>query len=187
LPQLQLSASLWTLKLDSELVLDNDTGTTVPAGATRRDGIELSASWRPHEWLIVDADLALTRARFINLGAAGTYIPNAPAQVASLAVEINRASGAFAGAHLRYFGPTPLTQDDAVRSQRSLQVNAEAGYHLSEHLRALVGVFNLLDRRDYDIEYYYASQLRGESTPVNDLHVHPMEPRTVRATLDYRF
>jgi len=48
-------------------------------------------------------------------------------------------------------------------------------------------VFNLLDRRDDDIEYYYASRLRNEAVAVNDLHFHPMEPRSVRVSLGYRF
>jgi len=54
-------------------------------------------------------------------------------------------------------------------------------------LSGTVSVFNLLDRRDDDIEYYYPSQLRGEPAPVSDLHFHPMEPRSVRASLSYRF
>jgi outer membrane cobalamin receptor len=186
-PQLEIAASLWTLRLDSELVLDNDASAIVPEGATRRYGLELSAGWHPQPWMRVDVDLAWTHARFSNFNPAGQYLPNAPQQVAALGVEINRPSGWFGGAHLRYFGATPLTQDDTVRSRPSLQVNGEAGYRFSRALTGTVSVLNLLDRRDDDIEYYYASQLRGEPTPVNDLHFHPMEPRNVRASLSYRF
>jgi outer membrane receptor protein involved in Fe transport len=135
----------------------------------------------------LDLDLAWTRARFIDAPAAGQYLTNAPEEVAALGVEINRPSGWFGGMHLRYFGATPLTQDDAVRSRPSLQVNAEAGYHFSPTLSGIVSVFNLLDRHDSDIEYYYASRLRTETSAVNDLHFHPMEPRSVRASLSYRF
>jgi len=46
-PELELAASLWALELDSELVLDNDISATVPEGATRRYGLELSARWHP--------------------------------------------------------------------------------------------------------------------------------------------
>jgi outer membrane receptor protein involved in Fe transport len=88
---------------------------------------------------------------------------------------------------VRYFGATPLTQDDTVRSRPSLQVNGEAGYRFTRALSGSVSVVNLLDRQDYDIEYYYASQLHGEAAPVNDLHVHPMESRSVRVSLSYQF
>ena len=186
-PELELAAALWTLKLDSELVLDNDASAIVPEGATHRYGVELSAGWRPQPWLRVDADLAWTHARFSDFDPVGQYLPNAPNAVAALGMEINRASGWYGGLHLRYFGATPLTQDDAVRSRPSLQLNGEVGYRFSAALSGSISVFNLLDRRDDDIEYYYASRLQGEPAPVSDLHFHPMEPRSVRASLSYRF
>ena len=64
---------------------------------------------------------------------------------------------------------------------------ADAGYRFRSALSAAVGAYNLLNRQGYDIEYYYASQLRGESAPVNGIHFHPTEPRSVRANLTYRF
>ena len=187
IPELELAAALWTLHLDSELVLDNDASEIVPSGATRRYGLELSAAWHPQSWMRLDLDMAWTRARFTDFSPAGQYLPNAPEQVAALGIEINRQNGWFGGAHLRYLGATPLTQDDAVRSHSSLQVNAEAGYHFTRAFSASVSLFNVLDRRDDDIEYYYASRLRGEAVPVNDLHFHPMEPRSARVSVAYRF
>jgi outer membrane receptor protein involved in Fe transport len=186
-PQLELAAALWTLQLDSELVLDNDASAIVPEGATRRCGLELSAGWYPRPWARVDLDLAWTHARFSDFNPAGQYLRNAPQEVAALGVQINRGNGWFGGAHLRYFGATPLTEDDLVRSRPTLQLNGEAGYRFSPALSATVSVFNLLDRHDDDIEYYYASRLRGEPAPVSDLHFHPMEPRSVRVSLSYQF
>ena len=186
-PELELAAALWTLKLDSELLLDNDASTVVPERATRRYGLELSGGWRPQPWMRVDVDLAWTHARFIDVDPAGHYLPNAPRAVAALGMETNRPTGWFGSAHLRYLGATPLTQDDSVRSRPSLQLNGEVGYRFSASLSGTVSIFNLLDRRDDDIEYYYPSRLRGEAAPVSDLHLHPMEPRSVRASLSYRF
>jgi hypothetical protein len=186
-PRLELMASLWTLGLGSELTLDDDASAIVPSGATRRYGLELSASFHPLDSLVFDTDLAWTRARYVNGAPGGRYLPNAPQRVASAGAELNRAGGWFGGVRLRYLGATPLTPDDSVRSRASLQLSAEAGFHFSARLSAALSAFNLLDRRDYDIEYYYASQLRGEAAPVDDLHVHPVEPRSLRASLSYRF
>ena len=186
-PELELAATLWTLRLESELVLDDDASATVPSGATRRYGLELTAAARPQPWLRLDVDLAWTHARFTDFSPAGQYLPNAPEKVAALGIELNRPSGWFGGAHLRYLGASPLTPDDTVRSRPSLQVNAEAGYHFSPALAATVSVFNLLDRPDDDIEYFYASRLQAEGMPVNDRHFHPVEPRSLRASLGYRF
>jgi outer membrane receptor protein involved in Fe transport len=186
-PELEVAAALWMLNLDSELVLDNDASAIVPQGATRRHGLELSAGWHPQRWMRVDVDLAWTHARFSGFETAGQYLPNAPQAVAAIGMEVTRPGGWFGGAHLRYFGATPLTQDDTVRSRPSLQLNGEVGYRFGPALSATLSVLNLLDRRDDDIEYDYTSRLRGEPAPVNGLHFHPVEPRSMRASLTYRF
>ena len=46
---------------------------------------------------------------------------------------------------------------------------------------------NLLNSKDHDIDYYYASQLKGEATPVNDVQFHPVEPLGVRGGVAYTF
>jgi outer membrane receptor protein involved in Fe transport len=186
-PRVQLAAAIWTLKLDSELTLDNDASAIVPNGATRRYGVEIGGYYRPLEGVLIDADLAWTHARYLNFDAAGQYLPNAPGQVASVGAQFNRPSGWFGGARIRYLGASPLSQDNTIRSRPSLQLYGEAGYHLSTDLSVALSVFNLLGRHDYDIEYYYASRLRDEAAPVNDLHAHPMEPRSFRASLSYYF
>ena len=48
-------------------------------------------------------------------------------------------------------------------------------------------VFNLDNRRVSDIQHFYASQLPGEAAPVEDRHVHPAEPRTLRLSLRVAF
>jgi hypothetical protein len=49
-------------------------------------------------------------------------------------------------------------------------------------------VLNLLDSRDNDITYFYASRLPGEPAEgVDDIHFHPLEPRQLRVTVRYAF
>ncbi len=51
-----------------------------------------------------------------------------------------------------------------------------------------IDVLNLLGRDDNDIEYFYASRLPGEAVGgIEDIHLHPAEPRTVRLSLTKRF
>ena len=72
-------------------------------------------------------------------------------------------------------------EDDSVRSNATSLINLEAGYQLARNVRVAVDIFNLLDARDSDIDYYYASRLPGEPAGgVNDIHFHPALPRTVR-------
>ncbi|MEO8061856.1 MAG: hypothetical protein ABI821_03815 [Pseudomonadota bacterium] len=45
----------------------------------------------------------------------------------------------------------------------------------------------MFDSDDNDITYFYESQLPFESAPVEDRHFHPVEPRTLRLTVETRF
>jgi len=45
----------------------------------------------------------------------------------------------------------------------------------------------VFDADDNDITYFYESQLPGEAAPMEDIHFHPVEPRTLRGTLTWRF
>lgn len=187
LPDLQLTASLWTLKLDSELLFVGDAGITEASRESERRGIETGAIWNPVSWLILDADLAWSRSRFTEFDPSGDRIPGAVESVASVGLAIDHPSGWFGGARLRHFGEAPLIEDDSVRSDPTTLVNLEAGYHITDHIQLSAALFNVFDSRDNDITYLYESQLPGEAQPVNDIHFHPVEPRTLRLTLRATF
>jgi hypothetical protein len=81
-------------------------------------------------------------------------------------------------------GPRALVSDASVSSKATSLVNAEAGYRLSRLLRVSIDVFNVLDVRRSDVDYFYTSRLPGEpAAGVGDVHFHPTLPRTVRLTL----
>ena len=187
IPNLQLSASLWSLDLDSELVFVGDAGTTEASRASERRGIELAAIWNPLSWLILDADLAWSRARFADADPAGNRIPGAVEHVASLGVAVDHPGGWFGGLRFRHFGAAPLIEDNSVRSDPTTLVNLEAGSRIGRHWRISAALYNVFDSTDNDITYFYESQLANETEPVEDIHFHPVEPRTVRVTLRTSF
>lgn len=186
LPRTQLAASVWMLRLDSELLYVGDAGFTEANRASRRRGVELAAYVHPHPWLTIDTDLAWSHARFSEEDPAGDRIPNAIDRVVSMGVAFDHPGGWFAGARLRHFGSAPLIEDGSVRSDSTTVVNLKAGYRFAGGLAVSLAAFNLLDARDNDITYFYESQLPGEAAPVADVHFHPIEPRTVRLTLEWR-
>jgi TonB dependent receptor/TonB-dependent Receptor Plug Domain len=185
-PHLQLGASLWTLGLDSELVFSGDGGTTEPSRPSRRTGVEIGVYCSPVDELVLDADLAWSRARYTDPDPGGDRIPNAVQNISSVGIALNREAGWFGGARLRYFGPAPLTEDGSARSHSTLIVNVDGGYHVSARFSLVATVFNLLDRRANDVTYFYASRLAGEPAAVGDYHFHPVEPRTLRLTATLR-
>jgi outer membrane receptor protein involved in Fe transport len=187
LPGLQIAMSAWTLTLDSELLFVGDGGTTEASRESRRRGVELGVFWTPLDWLIVDADFAWSHARFAGDDPAGDYIPGAVEQVASLGLTVKDLGRWFGGARVRYLGEAPLVEDGRVMSEPTTLVNVEAGMHVTDDLDISLAVFNLFDDDGNDITYFYESRLPGEAAPVEDIHFHPVEPRTLRATATWRF
>lgn len=186
-PGLQSSVALWKLDFDSELVYVGDAGATEPNRPSKRHGIEWNNRYVPVPWLLVDADLAWTRARFADFDPAGNRIPNAVDKVGSIAVTVRDLGPWSASLNWRYLGSGSLIEDNSVRSRSSLTTNLRISRKLWPKAELTVDVFNLLDRKLNDIEYFYESQLPGEAAPVADRHVHPAEPRTVRVTLKMGF
>jgi hypothetical protein len=187
LPRTQLTFTLWTLGLETELLFVGDAGTTEASRPSRRTGIEVTSYVRPLRWLTVDADVAISRARFTDADPVGDFVKGAVERVASAGVSVEVWKGFFGSTRLRYFGPRNLTEDGKVRSDGTALVNLEAGYQLGRDVRLILDVFNLLNTEVSDIEYFYSSQLPGEPAPVDDIHFHPALPRTARIGLQFGF
>lgn len=187
IPGLQSSLAVWQLDIDSELVFVGDAGETEPSRASRRYGVEWNNHYVVNDWLLLDMDLALSKARFTHTDPAGQYIPGAINKLASVGATVTNWGNWFGSVQLRYFGPRPLIEDNSVRSNSTFLTYARVGYRINPKTTMTLDVFNLFNRKASDIDYYYESQLRGETTPVADKHFHPVEPRAARLTLTYNF
>lgn len=184
IPRMQTSLSLYRLDFDSELTYIGDSGTTEAGRPSRRYGVEISNYYKVLPWLSFDVDAAYAHARSRDHDAlAGDYIEDAVEGVGQLALTVDR-YGPWSGAlRLRYFGPRPLTADNRVRSRSSFTLNGHVAYQLTPRLRLSLEAFNIANRQVSAIDYFYSSQLRGEAAPVDDVHFHPSESRSLRATL----
>jgi outer membrane receptor protein involved in Fe transport len=186
-PHMQFALTAWRLDLDSELIYVGDAGTTEPSRATKRRGVEFAAYFSPLPWLTLDADLAWSHARFSEFEPAGDRIPGAVERVASLGAAVQHPGGWFGGARFRHFGAAPLIENDSVRSDPTTVVNLEVGRHFGKRFTLALAAYNVLDSEDNDITYFYESKLPSELQPVEDRHFHPVEPRTIRLTVETRF
>jgi len=184
IPHLQSTLSIWTLHLDSELVFDGDIGTTVPSRPSQRHGVEFANYYSPRKWLVFDADVSLSSARFTVHDPAGDYVPEAVGTVVSAGATLDGFHRAFGSLRWRYFGPRALVEDDSVRSNATSLVNLQAGYAIARNSKLAFDVYNLLNAPDSDVDYFYTSRLPGEPLAgVADIHTHPTLPRTARVSL----
>jgi hypothetical protein len=88
--------SAWTLGLESELLFVGDAGTTTAGRPSGRTGFEVSAYAALGSRGHVDADLAVSRARFPD-DAVDDVVPGAARMVASAGLSVDAWGGFDAG------------------------------------------------------------------------------------------
>ncbi len=195
-PHLQSTLSLWYLHSASELQQDGDTGgTSASKQPSNRYGVEWANYYTPLEHLAFDFDFADSRAQFTEIdeddaapnSPGGKRVPEAVGVVVSSGVTLHDYRRFSSSLRLRYFGPRDLTSDGIYRSHATALLNAEAGYKINKTWRVSAEFLNLLDRRDSDIDYAYASRITPTATPAFTRVFHPVEPFQVRFGLERNF
>lgn len=181
---LTATLSAFALSLDSELVFVGDAGSTEANDGSDRYGLEASLFWQPTDWLAIDGSYATTHARF-DIAGPEDRIPGAVDDVFAAGFVADLAPITFS-ARLRHFGSAPLIESGDVVSDATTLVNAAAAYEWSSFVVS-VELLNVFNARENDISYFFESQLPGETSPQEDIHFHPVEPRQLRASLTYRF
>jgi outer membrane receptor protein involved in Fe transport len=227
IPGLTSAVRLFLLDSASEILFLGDAGDTVASRPSRRYGIEWTNDYRPLSWLSLEADIAATHARFLGddpdrealyaslagfpaaqIGnAPGNYIPGAPNVIASVGITLGEKTGWFSALRYRYFGPRPLTEDNAFVSPATGLLNGRLGYRFDNGWRIQLDAFNLLNSHSDQITYAYGSLLKSDSlfamcfpssgiptapaavcqTGVMDRVLHPVEPLAIRLTVAGQF
>ncbi len=195
-PHLQSTLSFWYLHSASELQQDGDTGGTVASEQpSNRYGVEWANYYTPLEHLAFDFDLADSTALFTTIDGndaapgspGGKRVPEAVGLVISSGITLPDIKGFSASLRLRYFGPRDLTSDGIYRSKATALLNSEVGYQINKTWRVSAEFFNLLNRRDHDIDYAYTSRITPAAASAFTDVFHPVEPFQVRFGLHYRF
>jgi outer membrane receptor protein involved in Fe transport len=196
---LDSSVSLFILDQASELLFSGDAGDTSASRPSERYGVEWTNHYRPLSWVDIDADLAVTHARFIGFdkeqaetyaqlaadpqssqsligNAPGNFIPNAPAVVASAGITLGEPTGWFGTLRWRYLGPSPLTEDGAFRSPPTSIFNGRLGYRFDNGWRIQIDALNVFNTKTNQINYAYGSLLQSDNLFKQCTGVLPPQP-----------
>jgi hypothetical protein len=185
--KVEATAVAWILQSEAETVYVADEGTVEANRPGRRTGVELSGRGVVSPSLTVHADASLSRARFAD-SRETLRVPGSVERSVSVGAVMTLPGALRGSLWVRHVGPRPLVEDGEIRSDGSTLVNAEIGRRLGSRLRLSADVFNLLDSRASAIAYFYRSRLPGEPVEgVEDVHAHPVLPRSVRLTLQVTF
>jgi len=185
---LNSTLALWWLESDQELVFTGDAGTTEVNGKSHRYGMEWTNYYKPTDWLTLDADFALTSARYADIpqGETNNYVPNSVGRVITTGATVVAPNGLFGSIRLRHFGSMPLDPSGTYWAGSTSIVNLGLGYK-QKNYKLEVDLFNLLDSTANDISYAYQYAYPASTSPQTGILKHPVEPRMVRATFTLNF
>jgi hypothetical protein len=185
--------ALYNLDAQSETTYDPDVGQDSPGPGSHRYGAELNLTYEPLRWLEFYGSFSIDHSRFTSLyddgtGHVGRYLPNAPEYAGSLNIYL-KAIGPWDGdLQYRLLGPYPLSSDNAVHASGYGEWDADVHYLWRDGWTFGAGLYNLLNTHANAVEFWYIDRLRAEPPEgVPDIHVHPLEPFTLRLTVGKRF
>jgi outer membrane receptor protein involved in Fe transport len=181
-PKLSMQLAVFQQEFNSELAYDADAGQDSASAPSRRQGIELSAEYRPARWIELNTDLAFSKARYrgdlASFDLNGPYIANAPTFIGSFGVLIDNLGPWFGGLQWRKLGAYPISDGDRYPEDPGYsEFNLDAGYKINAHLKIQLSVYNLFNSHANSSAYYYTTRLPGEPLDgVTGLQAHPLEP-----------
>jgi outer membrane receptor protein involved in Fe transport len=161
--RLDLTASLWGLDLESELVWVGDEGTTESSGATRRLGGELTVRLRMLDWLFSDLDVTANDARFTEIAGNGGLVALAPRLTVAAGLSVLTPFGLRGSLRFTGIGSRPATEDDFLVAEGAYLLDASLGYRW-RFLEVSLFVENLTNSRYRSAQFATTSRLRSESS-----------------------
>ena len=191
--QLSTQIAVFQEDFSSELAYDQDVGQDDASAPSRRQGVEVSAQYRPDRWIELNTDLAFSHARYRGdltpFGLDGPYIANAPSFIGSFGVLVDHLGPWFGGLEWRFLGQYPISDgDEYPKDDGYSEVNVDAGYKVTSKTRVQVSIYNLFDAHASASSAYYTSRLTGEPAQgVTDDQLHPLEPISARFSVQATF
>jgi outer membrane receptor protein involved in Fe transport len=135
-------------------------------------------------WLWADADLTLSRGRFLDAPRGEDRIPLAPRVTSSGGLTARNALSS-AGVRYRIVGDRPADETGAVTAQGHALLELFASRRVGA-LTFSAGVENLTNTRWNEAQFATTSRLRGESMGITELHYTPGAPRSFVVGVEYR-
>jgi TonB dependent receptor/TonB-dependent Receptor Plug Domain len=211
------TVAFYKLDAQSETTYDPDIGQDTAGPGSIRQGYEINITYQVVRWLEIYGSYSGDHARFTTplddgTGHLGYHLPNAPLATGSLNIYLKNLGAWSGGLAYRYLSSYPLSSgpcnDAAVahdfpglascaQAPTALgQVNGSGYGEWNADIHCAfphgwntgVGIYNLLDRKANAMEYWYVDRLPGEPAyGAADIHIHPLEPLSVRLTVAKEF
>jgi hypothetical protein len=195
-PKMQVQVAVFREEFKSELRYNADSGADGANAPSLRQGVELSAQYRPLRWLELNTDLAFSHPRYTGstaelaaFGLGGPFIADAPNFIGSFGVLVDNFGPWFGGLQWRDLGAYPINDGEKHPTDPGYsEFNVDLGYRINDHLKLQATAFNLFDTRANAAAFYYAARLPGEPVDgINDYQTHPLEPLSGNIKVTWTF
>ena len=191
-PALKSTLGLQWSDVDAERGFVGEGTSPDPSRPTRHYEIGVSSDYSPTDWLTFDAALSWTHGRFRDRDPEGSRVPGTPDLAISTGLSLHDLGGFFGAIGARYFGSMPLAEDDSVRSDPTFLVAGRMGYRVDETWTLTLEAFSQLSSTNRDISHFYASRVHNAAPSAQeggygDPRFYPLEPASIRLSLDARF
>ena len=133
-----------------------------------------------------DAGANISRGEAVDEPEDANKIPLAPQLTSTGGLTTRHPVGFEGGLRYRHIGDRPANEDGSVTAAGHTVLDLNAAYR-TERYGIEFAVENILDSEWNEAQFDTASQLRGEATPVSELHFTPGNPFGARAGLSYYF
>ena len=209
--------AVFNLDARSQTTYNPDVGQDTAGPASRRTGYEINITYQVLRWLEFYGSFSQDRARFKTpfddgTGHLGEYMPNAPFATGSFSIYVKNLGPWSAGLEYRYLSAFPLSSGPCANSAVADDFpgltscanaptprgqvygsgygewNGDAHYAFTNGWKVALGAYNILNKKADAMQYWYVDRLQGEPAyGAADVHVHPLEPISVRLTIGKGF
>ncbi len=186
-----ISAALWGMELENELVYVGDNGTTEDRGPSRRTGIDFSTRVQFTQWLFADVDVNYAHNVFITkpygeVLQKDNLIPLAPVLTSTGGITARHKSGLEASLRYRYMADRPANESYTVTAHGYNIFDFTGDYH-NRHYKIGFTIENLLNTQWNEAQFDTESRLFNESAPVEELNFTAGTPIASKLSLGIFF
>lgn len=183
-----ISAGLWGLNLESELVYVGDEAVVEASGKTRRLGIDFTGRYQFNTWLWADLDVNYSKGKFLDEPEEANRIPLAPVFTSAGGLSVKLLNGISGRLGYRYLDDRPANEDYSITAEGYFIVDAVLNYSINRNYQIGLTVQNLLNIQNWnEAQFDTESRLRFEEEPVSELHYTPGTPFSLRGSFSVYF
>jgi len=181
-----INAALWRLDLQSELTYNGDDANVVPSGRTRREGVDFGIRYEPFQHIYFDLDANYNYGRYIDSPSESNRIALAPIFTSVAGISYKGTKGFSGGLRYRYMSNRPANPQNTLTATGYFIMDAVANYTYKRY-QIGIAIENLLNTKWKEAQFDTVSQLKGETSPVEDIDFTAGTPFSLKGTVSYFF